>query len=137
MIKNKKCNKCSLILTKDNTYKSIWKTKNYTCIECCRIYKKKINIKLRGLGYRKKSLKFRYGLTLEDFEKLYNKQNGKCFICKKDILRLGRGTNIDHNHKTGKVRGVLCSGCNTFVGFVENKAELLPIIKTYLEHDKG
>lgn len=59
-----------------------------------------------------------YGITPDDFKKLLAKQKGKCAICKKRKQTL----HVDHNHKTGKVRGLLCGNCNRGLGlFFDNK----------------
>jgi Recombination endonuclease VII len=52
-----------------------------------------------------------YGLTLEQYEKLVELARGRCGICKKK-----RVLHIDHDHRTGKVRGLLCSPCNQALG---------------------
>jgi len=67
--------------------------------------------------------KFRkYGLTVEQVEALFQKQCGKCPICT-DPLKTGRtGMQIDHDHGTGEVRGLLCHQCNVVLGdFRENE----------------
>jgi|ERR1041385_2123575 hypothetical protein len=55
----------------------------------------------------------------KNFEKerqyFFKKQNGKCAICRKDQRMFKRRLNLDHNHKTGKIRGLLCYFCNKFV----------------------
>ena len=56
----------------------------------------------------KKTLE-KYGLTKADFNKLWEKQSGLCAICEETLYI----PHIDHNHKTGKVRGLLCTSCNT------------------------
>jgi hypothetical protein len=70
-------------------------------------------------------------LTLIEYNKLIEKQNGKCAICGK-ITKLG----VDHNHITGKIRGLLCPTCNSALGlFYDNKLILLNAIK-YLEQEE-
>lgn len=65
---------------------------------------------------RKKHLRDKYNLTLKGYTKLFEEQKGVCAICKKpSVERL----NVDHNHRTGKVRGLLCNKCNRFLGFLE------------------
>lgn len=73
---------------------------------------------------RRKSHLFRkYKLTIEDYNELLEKQNNVCAICKKvedvkqgqKIIKLA----VDHNHITGKIRGLLCVKCNVAVGRVE------------------
>lgn len=61
----------------------------------------------------------RYGLTKEQFLELEAKQNGRCAICEKE-----RRLVVDHCHTTGKVRGLLCTGCNTGLGHIEKESWL-------------
>lgn len=56
-----------------------------------------------------------YGLTLADFEALNRKQNGLCCICQKTCSK-HKVLSVDHCHKTGRVRGLLCDGCNKGLG---------------------
>jgi hypothetical protein len=65
---------------------------------------------------RRKRLR-RYGMTLESFENLFSKQEGKCAICGDLLLRSKkRGVCVDHCHATGEVRGLLCWSCNIGLG---------------------
>jgi hypothetical protein len=58
-------------------------------------------------------------LTQEDYAKLKKKQRGRCALCKR---RKAKGhLCVDHDHKTDKIRGLLCNGCNTALGFLEKK----------------
>lgn len=57
----------------------------------------------------------------KDYEKFYSKQKGKCAICKRHEKTLKRRLSVDHCHKTGIVRGLLCSACNLFLSGIENK----------------
>lgn len=61
------------------------------------------------------SLKRRYGITLLDYRAMLKKQKGKCAICDKLDSDCKRGLVVDHNHRTGHVRGLLCNYCNTNV----------------------
>lgn len=76
---------------------------------------------------RKYCLKRLYGLTPEDVERMICDQNSQCAICKKTSNDL----NVDHDHKTGKVRGMLCGGCNALLGRWENPQTHIAI-KEYL-----
>jgi len=70
-----------------------------------------------------------YGLTTEEYLRMLDKQNGNCAICEE---HWGSKLVIDHNHKTGKIRGLICERCNRFVGYIENHPTLIPKIKKYL-----
>lgn len=59
-----------------------------------------------------------FGITLEDYENLLTKQNNVCAICQQSKL-LKRKLNIDHDHNTGKIRGLLCTSCNGKLGWYE------------------
>lgn len=67
----------------------------------------------RAYGY---SLKKLYGISLEEYKAMLSKQKGKCAICRKPPK--GR-LHVDHDHKTGRVRGLLCQICNLRVGTLE------------------
>lgn len=79
---------------------------------------------------RKRRL-LRHGLTAREYDFLLQKQSGVCAICKKR-RKNKNGTNltVDHSHKTGKVRGLLCNQCNLALGLLEDcKARLLRAAK--------
>jgi hypothetical protein len=79
----------------------------------------------------------RYGLTPETYEAMLKRQDRKCLICF-DELRTGRGgANIDHNHATGAVRGILCTLCNHLLGTARENLNILRAAIAYLEqHDE-
>lgn len=63
----------------------------------------------------------RYGITVAQYETMLQQQGGCCAICgvsKQRVPRL-KHFSVDHDHVTGVVRGLLCSGCNTFLGWLE------------------
>lgn len=61
----------------------------------------------------------KYGITTHDYNRLFDEQGGKCAICERHQTGIVKRLFIDHDHTTGKVRGLLCNRCNTAVGFVE------------------
>lgn len=83
-------------------------------------------------AYRRRLLS-RFGLTPEDYIQLLESQEGVCAICKSPEPR-GRGKhfNVDHDHLTGEVRGLLCHGCNTSLGGFKDDPELLRAAIRYL-----
>ena len=80
---------------------------------------------------RNQQLRKRYGITLDTFKAMLAEQGGRCVVCAKDISMGGRGCHVDHDHATGKVRTILCAGCNTTIGRIERVG--LAAFATYLE----
>ena len=75
-------------------------------------------------------MKRKYGLTLEAFDELLASQGGGCAIC-------GRpdADNVDHDHTTGRVRGILCFNCNIAIGQVEDDEDRLAAAMAYVARD--
>jgi Recombination endonuclease VII len=71
---------------------------------------------------RKYQLNKKYNITLDQFNEMLFKQENKCGICGNTFLRI---PDIDHNHKTGKVRGLLCHNCNLIIGLAKDKLTTL------------
>lgn len=86
------------------------------------------NMDHRKLVRRKKDIT-KYGLTYEQYLTMKEAQNDCCAICKKPSYR---DLDIDHNHKTGKVRQLLCSNHNTLIGLCNESTEILEAIINYL-----
>lgn len=90
--------------------------------------------------YRNEKLGVRFGINLQEYEEMFKAQGGVCAICKKpeeslhhitkEIKRLA----VDHDHKTGKIRGLLCFRCNTFIGRCEDDVSFFSSIVAYLTH---
>ena len=87
-------------------------------------------------GFEKQDaiMRRQYGISMEEFDGLLEFQGGGCAICSKPIEKLRRRMNIDHDHKNGKVRGILCSGCNTGLGHLGDNVEGLKKALYYLEN---
>jgi hypothetical protein len=68
---------------------------------------------------RDTNLKSKYGISSKDYELMLEAQGGKCKICNEHQDNLKRILCVDHQHKTGKIRGLLCDTCNKFLGFYE------------------
>ncbi|SRR5258708_28943418 len=102
--------------------------------------------RLRNKRYRDKNkhvvenkrLKARYGISIDDYQQLYQEQSGLCKICSMpEMIRIVNGNQvralaIDHNHKTGKVRGLLCYKCNVGLGSFNDDTKLLKQAIDYL-----
>ncbi len=122
-------------------------TKRKFCSEKCRLskwYSDNYDRRLMANNeFRRKNpdrvkrikLKFYYGISLEKYKEMELSQEGVCKICKRKCPS-GRDLSVDHDHKTGKVRGLLCMLCNKGLGsFQDNKDNLLVAIQ-YLNDNK-
>lgn len=119
---NKKCAVCS----KSFNVPSINSRKKY-CSEVCKERNKPQHNKIQ-------KLKSNYGISFEAYKRMLETQQNQCAICStkidgnvnSDELRAF----VDHNHQTGKVRGLLCVHCNSIVGYCrEDKLVLLQAIQ--------
>lgn len=76
-----------------------------------------------------------YGITTKEYKKIYKKQGGRCKICGKHQRSCSRKFHVDHCHKTGVIRSLLCFGCNSALGTTkENITTLKNMIKYIRSH---
>lgn len=71
-------------------------------------------------------------MTWEVYDALWEEQDGKCGICETDMIWDSRFTHVDHDHETGKVRGLICGPCNQGLGSLGDSIERLQKAITYL-----
>lgn len=90
------------------------------------------NSEAHALKQRNRALKHRYGISEVEYQQMLLEQNNCCFLCKGKQRGL-KPLFVDHNHSTGVTRKLLCSRCNTFVGYVETNKNLLPALELYLK----
>lgn len=84
---------------------------------------------------RRRHLQKNYGLTLEEFDRRLVEQDGKCFLCKRTENECGfarAGFVVDHCHKTGQQRKILCHSCNVALGLFQDNPETLKRAVEYL-----
>lgn len=84
--------------------------------------------KYRELAYRK-----RYGIGSADVLAILESQNGKCALCPKSLVFPDKGTHLDHDHLTGRIRGVLCKQCNTGLGNGRDSLDFIRKLIIYLQ----
>lgn len=104
-------------------------------------YMRALHTKRPDIGRRNK-LKQYYGLSLEQYNEMHTAQGGVCYICKepeKNVTRHGdvRMLAVDHDHKTGTVRKLLCTHCNTLIGLANDDIDRLHAVIAYLEMSTG
>ena len=75
-----------------------------------------------------------YGITIDEYDKMFEEQNGVCAICSTFEVENTRGRLcIDHDHRDGRVRGLLCIGCNTAIGSLKDDINLFLEAIKYLQ----
>ena len=125
---NNNCKNCVKTKTKK------WREENKERIKKYRLeYFSKNQERIKGW-----SLKEHFGINVEDYKKLLKFQSGRCKIC--GSTSFGRKQIkyfcVDHDHETGKIRGLLCHHCNTALGSMKDNIENLKNMIAYLEQSK-
>lgn len=83
------------------------------------------------------SLKTNYGISMEDYDNMLKSQGGVCFLCG-EPEKQRKHLAVDHCHRTGKVRGLLCTTCNVGLGNLKDDPEILEKAAKYLRsHANG
>jgi hypothetical protein len=96
---------------------------------------RKAHKKMRDLypdRVKNRVLKYSYGITFETYNEMYSFQSGVCAICNLSCST-GRKLCVDHDHKTGKVRGLLCNDCNIGIGKLKDSSKILKKASDYLD----
>ena len=99
---------------------------------CSRAWHKKNPDKVKD-----KKLRYCFGITLNDYNEMFAQQNGCCLICGIHQTELKKTLHVDHNHETGKVRGLLCHNCNHGIGFFKDNPAFLTNAIDYLGKTDG
>lgn len=88
------------------------------------------------LMYRKQDLKKNHRLTIEQYAEMLNRQEGQCKGCQRHYSEFNKSLAVDHNHKTGKIRGLLCGACNKSLGLLKEDLNIFyNLIKYLQEHN--
>jgi len=149
----KKCNKIKdfkdfFIIRYNQNGTPLYRAK---CTECFNVYyvnkhrsksleerKKKYQqrkSKTTFLSRKENRLKRNFGISLDEYNIMIYNQNNSCYICKTKFLKNSK-VNVDHNHKTGKIRKLLCQPCNTSLGLLRENINILNSCISYLkEHN--
>lgn len=117
----KTCNECY-----QNETAPAWKRNSYKRGEL----EKDVNSSRKSFNYKQ------YGITVEQYNELYQKQKGCCAICGIHQSELKKSLCIDHDHSTGKIRGLLCSNHNTGIGLLNDNYEMILKAAIYLHKHK-
>ncbi len=126
-------------------YKKAWKEEHKERLQAERkayyqankeLYKARDKLQRQRHSDRLKDYRLRkkYGITLEVFKEMLRTQGDGCVICSKPQTEGPRGRLcVDHDHKTNKIRGLLCHSCNRGVGLLQDNSEILLRAVDYLK----
>lgn len=151
-MEKKHCGRCKEIKVINEFYKSKQTKNGYSswCKQCYKEYRTKwrnnnrervreLNRKY-GKGRKRDPIKIKnsflkkkFGITVDYINNLTEKQNGICAICLKQPNGRWKSLNLDHNHETGTLRGMLCISCNRVLGLVGDNIDTLQRAIVYLK----
>jgi Autographiviridae endonuclease VII len=144
--RQKRCTKCRQVLPLDQFGPN--KNTRLRVRSKCRRCESEAAMTWRDANYEKEwdtRLRRNFGITLEQFRELLAEQNGVCAICGepptivgyRPSRRQGRPRQpilvVDHDHATGKIRGLLCIHCNRGIGFLKDDVATVRAALKYLE----
>jgi len=124
----KECTTCNEVLHIEHYHKG--KTRCKTCTKA--YYRDWSKTKAGKESIQNRALKRYYDITLIEYDNLLSSQGGRCAICRTDNPG-GKGRFlVDHDHKTNKIRGLLCHNCNSMLGFSRDSQLVLERAIIYL-----
>jgi hypothetical protein len=130
----KVCTRCKLpkdkeLFAKNKSQKSGYDTQ---CLQChCEKQQLRREQGLDVETRRRRELRKRYGITPEDWDRMYDAQLGRCPICLITLAEVKKVC-VDHDHETGAVRGILCFQCNLGIGSLKDNIDALERAAEYL-----
>jgi sulfur transfer complex TusBCD TusB component (DsrH family) len=92
---------------------------------------------------RNRAIKHKFNITQQQYDEILLAQNGVCALCGKPETKISHKSHkvlplaIDHDHKTGKIRGLLCDDCNVMLGRAKDEAEVLRKAANYIEQNRA
>jgi hypothetical protein len=144
--KEKQCGKCRIVKDIDAFPKLSKKSKSYKqfkngikpwCKDCYKEYSTKYMRKARSIsGSRYDHYQRKYGISHDEVKIMLKERNYKCDICNKESDHRYDKLCVDHDHKTGDVRGMLCFSCNVMIGQGKDNIELFKNAIQYIKKSK-
>ena len=126
------CKMCDKTKPRDEFAKDTRTGRLYSPCKSCRNEKKRARRQRLGDHDMHRDKCKKYGLTMAQYDEMLEAQNGVCAVCGA-ACRTGSRLAIDHDHETGKVRGLLCRPCNSSLGLMQDDAARLRAAADYLE----
>ena len=106
-------------------------TRKYTpCKECGKEWARRWR---ESGGHHNAYLMRKYGISLEDYNQMFSMQQGCCAICGVHQSEQEHRLHVDHDHATGRVRGLLCNNCNRGIGHLKDSPDILHSAIAYLQ----
>ena len=143
-VPERQCNKCG----KTKPSAAFYKRYDHphllqaTCKDCKRAYSRawhadKKDDPTYSASRRDRRIRHHYGISQEDYDALIDSQHGVCAGCGTSDPGKHGVFDIDHDHQSGKVRGLLCSPCNRALGFLRDSAETAMNLARYIQEHEG
>lgn len=127
------CPSCKTVKTANDFYVSKWR-KTGRASHCKDCYQKNYFNDKERIKFQRIASTF--GISKEDYETMLLNQNGVCAICNEpELSKRFKFLAVDHCHKTGKIRGLLCSKCNQGLGYFNDNVSNLQSAITYLKNN--
>lgn len=125
------CSKCNIEKNESEFYyiasKGIYRGDCKSCNSAKASKWNKENPSKRSVNGRKNRLKALYGMTEEQFNQMKANQGNGCAICERKLKLV-----VDHDHDTGKIRGLLCNSCNRGIGYLQDSENILKRAMVYV-----
>lgn len=136
----KECSQCKLLkkhseFHKDtNRYGLAYYCKECACANSRRHHARRMTFDVQYKDNKRNSYILNtHGITSKEYEAKLEAQNYTCAICKVRLLARGHGTHLDHSHKTGEIRAMLCTNCNRGLGHFKDSTVILQNAIIYLD----
>ena len=97
----------------------------------CKSCYKKWYSTYKDKGKRDAHYKRKFGISLAEYNRMLEEQNGVCAVCKGEEPKRYKNIAVDHNHTTGEVRGLLCSSCNRALGLLQDNELIIEELLKY------
>jgi len=140
MMRNKKYRETHIVCTscKETKPRIEFLTMGGKCKACIRVYN---NSRYESGSAKRCRLKIKYGITLDKYHEILEDQGGVCAICGQPETQKSKegkvlALAVDHNHKTNKIRQLLCGKCNKAIGLFKDDPEILQKATEYLKKHK-
>ena len=120
------CKSCSKAKGKKNQRK--WRTENPEKMAARNKKRQQDGLEKAGRHWKEYGIDF----TPEEYEERLALQGNRCCLCGRPASDFKKRLCVDHNHDTGQVRGITCNYCNTVIGIIEGKQDLVKRVEEYL-----